>query len=464
MFRFMLHLEHKLWASLQKLLPDKSGLRIGVACSGGPDSVALLSALITIVPLRGYRLTVLHVNHGLRPEADQEQDMLQALCQQWQVPLKVKTLQPPHGLTGIEAWARAARYAFFQQRTAACPLDYVATAHTQDDQAETVLFHAMRGSARRGLAGIPPVRDNWLIRPLLNCSRREIEVYVKEKKLSYVTDPSNADMRFTRNRIRHVLLPFLEQEFSPQIRRHLASLAETTREEEDWLEGLATSARVRITEHDGSLSLLALNTEPSALRPRILRQWVEGSVQDLKTAHVLRLRALSEGKIRGTVQLPGRKSVVREGTRLILQTRRPGVTEPGYHYALQAGRSWRLASRWQLTVSAALEWKGDLRAARCSDLWSAFFDCDISSTGCKCIVRNSRAGDRIHPLGMRGHKKVQDVFVDTKIPQSLRPGFPVVEINGQIAWIPGCVRGNIATVTVATRRVYRMCVNPLPVD
>ncbi len=461
----MLHLEHKLWASLQKLLPDTSGRRIGVACSGGPDSVALLSALIAIAPLRGYRLTALHVNHGLRPESEGEQALVQALCQEWQVPLRVEKLQPPRPQTGLEAWAREARYAFFQRSREDMPLDYVATAHTLDDQAETVLFHIIRGSARRGLAGIPPLREEWLIRPLLNCSRREIEVYTKEKKLSYVTDPSNAEVRFTRNKIRHILLPFLEQEFSPQIRRHLASLAETTREEEDWLEGLATRARPRLTEQDDTLSLLTLNKEPSAVRLRMLRQWVEGHVQDVKTAHLLRLRELSEGKIQGTVQLPGRKSVVREGPRLILQTQRPGGgTERGYQYALQAGQSWRLASRWNLTVSSALEWKGDLSAARCSDLWSACFDCDISSTEYKCIVRNSRAGDRIHPLGMRGHKKVQDVFVDTKIPQSLRPGFPVVEINGEIAWIPGCVRGNIATVTVATRRVYRLHVNPLPVD
>lgn len=460
----MLHLEHKLWASLQKLLPDKSALRIGIACSGGPDSVALLSALITIAPPRGYRLTVLHVNHGLRPESDQEQDLVQSLCQQWQLPLKVKKLQPPQGSAGIEAWAREARYAFFRQRTTACPLDYIATAHTQDDQAETVLLHAMRGSARRGLAGIPPLRDNWLIRPLLNCSRREIDAYTKEKKLSYVIDPSNADVRFTRNKIRHILLPFLEQEFSPQIRRHLASLAETTREEEDWLEGLATRARMRITEQDDTLSLLMLDKEPPALRLRILRQWVERQVQDLKAAHLLRLRELSEGKIQGRVQLPGQKSVVREGARLTLQTQRPGVTERGYHYALQAGQSWRLASGWNLTVSSALEWRGDLSAARCPDLWSAFFDCDISSTAYTCIVRNFCTGDRIRPLGMRGHKKVQDVFVDTKIPQSLRPGFPLVEINGEIAWIPGCVRGNIATVTGATRQVYRMYVNPLPVN
>ena len=113
----MLPLEHKLWTALHKLLPDTSGLRIGVACSGGPDSVALLSALLTITPLRGYRLRVLHVNHGLRPESDQEQDIVQTLCQQWQVPLSVKKLQPPPSLKGIEAWAREARYTFFSRES-----------------------------------------------------------------------------------------------------------------------------------------------------------------------------------------------------------------------------------------------------------------------------------------------------------------------------------------------------------
>ena len=419
----MLPLEHKLWASFQKLLPDTSGLRIGVACSGGPDSVALLSALLAIAPLRSYRLRVLHVNHGLRPESDQEQDMLQTLCQQWRVPLSVKKLQPPPGLKGIEAWAREARYAFFQERLAAAPLDYIVTAHTQDDQAETVLFRLMRGSARRGVAGIPPVRDNWLIRPFLHCSRREIDAYTQEKKLPCVTDPSNADLRFTRNKIRHVLLPFLEQEFSPQIRRHLASLAETTREEEDWLEELAANARARIVGRDNSVSLPALDREPAALRSRILRQWAEGRAQGLKAVHMRRLRELSEGKIQGRVELPGQQAVVRQGTRLMFQTQRLSVTERDYSYVLQAGQHWRLASRWDLSVSAAIEWQGDLSVARCADRWSALFGCNLADTADTCIVRNARTGDRIRPFGMRGHRKVQDVLVDAKIPHALRPGF-----------------------------------------
>ena len=457
-------LEHKLWASLQKLLPDTSGLRIGVACSGGSDSVALLSALLATAPLRSYRLRVLHVNHGLRSESDQEQDMVQTLCQQWHVPLSVKKLRPPPGLKGIETWAREARYAFFQESLAAAPLDYIATAHTQDDQAETVLFRLMRGSARRGVAGIPPVRGNWLIRPFLHCSRCEIDAYTQEKKLSYVTDPSNADLRFTRNKIRHVLLPFLEQEFSPQIRRHLASLAETTREEEDWLEELATNARARIVGRDNSVSLSTLNKEPAALRARILRQWVEGRVQGLKAIHVRCLRELSEGKIQGRVELPGQQAVVRQGMRLTFQTQRLSVTERDYSYVLQAGQNWRLALRWDLSVSAVIEWQGDPSAARCADRWSALFDCGLAGPADTCLVRNARTGDRIRPFGMRGHRKVQDVLVDAKIPPALRPGFPVVEMNGEIAWVPGCVRGQNALVTVATRQVYRMQVNPLPVD
>ena len=460
----MLPLEHKLWASLRKLLPDTSGLRIGVACSGGPDSVALLSALLTLAPLRDYRLRALHVNHGLRPESDREQDMVQTLCQQWQVPLSVKKLWPPPGLKGIEVWAREARYAFFQERLIAVPLDYIATAHTQDDQAETVLFRLMRGSARRGLAGIPAVRDKWLIRPFLPCSRREIDAYTKEKELSPVTDPSNADLRFTRNKIRHVLLPFLEQEFSPQIRRHLASLAETTREEEDWLEELATNAHRRVIGRDNSVSLSALDKEPAALRSRILRQWSEGRAHDLKAAHVRGLRELSEGKIQGRVELPGRRAVVRQGTRLMFQTPRPLVLEWDYSHVLQAGQSRQLASRWALSVSAALAWQGNVRAAQCTDRWSALFDCNLADTADTCLVRNARTGDRIRPLGMDGHKKVQDVLADAKIPSALRPGFPVVEMNGEIAWVPGCVRGQSALVTATTRQVYHMQVNPLPVD
>ena len=475
----MLRLEHKLRASLTELLPEQSELRIGVACSGGPDSVSLLHALRALAPKLRYELTVLHVNHGLRTESEQEQAVVQDLCQQWQLPLHIKKLKPPQGLTGIEAWARNARYAFFHRMRADCSLDYVVTAHTRDDQAETVLFRVLRGSARRGLAGIPPVRDGWLLRPLLKCSRAEVDDYVAAKKLRFVTDPSNTDVRFTRNKIRHLLLPYLEKEFSPQIRRHLATLAETSREEEEWLEGLATAARQRATPYendensDAVLSLKQLDKELPALRQRILRQWAEKHTRDLGTAHVLGLKALSEGKVQGQIELPGKKIVVREGARLRIQpntTNTPSTGLSDYLYALRTGQSRQLEAGWTISVSTPVAWDGEPKAARCTNPWFAVFDCTGTGQEQRLLVRNYRAGDRIQPLGMPGHKKIQDVFVDAHIPQSLRQGFPVIEINGEIVWVPGCVRGNSAVVTNSTQRVYRIQVtypieiNPLLAD
>src|SRR5262245_22921170 len=213
--------------ALRRLLPQRQEIRLGMAVSGGPDSTALLGAVAEIAPRRKLQLTILHVNHALRPEADQEQQFVETLAREYHLPCLVKKLTPPMNRSGIEIWARTERYRFFQQTKEQYGLDAVALAHTRDDQAETVLFRLLRGSGHRGLAGIPAMREGWIIRPLLECSRQEILDYLFAKNLSYITDASNADLRFSRNTIRHVLLPLLECEFSPQIRYHLAHLAES---------------------------------------------------------------------------------------------------------------------------------------------------------------------------------------------------------------------------------------------
>ena len=452
--------ERKILAGLRKLLPQRPGLRLGVACSGGPDSMALLHALAKLAPSRDWRLTVLHVNHGLRAESDREQALVAETCRNLQLPLRVQRLRPRERRTGIEVWARNERYAFFARCRQGCPLDFVATAHTRDDQAETVLFHMLRGSARRGLAGIPPKRGGWLIRPMLGCSRQEVEAYLRERRLPYAVDPSNADVRFARNRIRHRLLPLLESEYSPQIRRHLASLAETAREEEDWLEESAADARTRLTGLDGSLALDGIEREPAGLRARILRQWAERTANDVTAVHVRGLCELSRGLRQGRLQLPGKLTVVREAGRLRFESPAAPATVREYRHLLCAGQSRAVGAGWNLRLSPPETWNGGPVAARMDDPWSAVFDC--SAAGHDLVVRNYCAGDRIRPLGMRGHKKVHDVFVDAKLPRTLRRGFPVVELNGELAWVPGCVRGRPALVTERTHRVYRVRVDPLP--
>src|SRR5262249_42653659 len=208
--------------------------------------------------------TVLHVNHALRREAEQEQRLVESLCRGWQISCIVETLSPPKVRSGIENWARAERYRFFQAARERYGLNAVALAHTQDDQAETVLFRLLRGGARRGLFGTPPARDGWIIRPLLGCTRSEVMDYVTSQHLPYATDASNADLRYTRNKIRHVLLPFLEREFSPRVRRRLAALAEILREEEQWLESLAAAARARVQDCASVISLGRVGAQTAA--------------------------------------------------------------------------------------------------------------------------------------------------------------------------------------------------------
>lgn len=460
-------LVRKVGAALDRFLPSLQGTLLGVAVSGGPDSVALLSALTALVPERGFSLSVLHVNHGLRQEADEEQYLVEALCRRWRFPFMVGSLTPPSSGKGVESWARVERYRFFRAVRDQQKLNAVAVAHTLDDQAETVLFRLLRGSARRGLAGIPPIREGWIIRPLLDCTRQEVMEYLTAQNLAFATDSSNTDMRYARNKIRHRLLPLLEQEFSPQIRQHLATLAHAFREEETWLEDLAVAARARVQDSPLTLSLSRLSTEPEALRSRILRQWLEQTAQahEVSSHHLESLRALSAGHMQGSIDIPGDFYVRREGTLLQIEMKRKRSSslqsQARYCYGLAPGQKIMIQEGgWQVTVTPPFDWNGPSEQARSTDPWQALFDAE-AITGAM-FVRNFRSGDRICPFGMRGHKKVHDVFVDAKVPSSRRHLLPLVVVGAEIAWVPGCVRGEAAKITDTTRRVCRMSVIPLP--
>jgi len=436
---------------------------LGVAVSGGPDSVALLSALVTLAPKRGLCLTALHVNHALRPETAQEQELVESLCRDWQIPCVVEMLSPPSGRTGIENWARTGRYRFFQVARERYGLEAVALAHTLDDQAETVLFRLLRGSARRGLAGIPPTRAGRIIRPLLDCTRAEVMDYVTSAHLPYATDASNSDLRYTRNKIRHVLLPFIEREFSPHIRRRLAALAQILRGEEQWLEALATAARQRVQDSPSALSLERLAAEPAALHGRILRQWLEQSetVRDVGFSHVQHLLALSAGRLRGTLEMPGKVQVKREGTQLRLQTKLAESAVFSYCYTVSGGQQLMIAKAgWQVSITVPAAWQGSLAQACLSNPWQAIFDAAILPA--TFVVRSYRPGDRIRPLGMQGRKKVRDIFIDAKVPMAQRHRLPLIATDEEVVWVPGYVRGEAAKITSATRWVCQIEVNPLP--
>ena len=452
------------FTALKDFFPSTKNLHLGVAVSGGPDSVALLGALVELVERKkSLRLTVLHVNHALRAEADQEQKLVENLCRRWQLPCLVKNLTTPRLQHGIEAWARTERYRFFQQAKEQCSLDAVALAHTRDDQAETVLFRLLRGAGHRGLAGIPARRDGWIIRPLLRCSRKEVLSYLSAQQLPYAIDASNADLRYTRNKIRHTLLPLLEREFSPQIRQHLIQTAESLRAEEGWLEEQAFAAYERTRVGGDRLSRASLLGEPQALRPRILRIWFEqsGKPGELRFLHLQRLAELAEGRIVGQVELPGSLVVCREGEDLLLTEKRSWIGVPSYCYDLSFGESLTIPETgWRLTASLPETRRLTPADAYRSDPWEAIFDIDALSG--RLTVRNVQPGDRMQPLGMQGRKKIHDIFIDKKVAVTQRRLWPLVLCDAEIFWIPGCVRGEYGKVTTATHRVCQLTVNPLP--
>ncbi len=230
----------------------RPGMRLGVAVSGGADSIALLLLLRELAPAWGLQLAVLHVQHGLRPEAEAEAEFTRQLAARLQLDWRGFNLKPPAG-GNLEQWARRERYACFRRYLDETAADAVATGHQRDDQAETVLLRLLRGAGPRGLAGIWPVvyrqpgKGNAaangptapgapaIIRPLLERSRRELREYLQSRGQAWMEDASNASPRFLRNRVRQELLPRLEREFNPGIVAALARLAEQMRAEElDW--------------------------------------------------------------------------------------------------------------------------------------------------------------------------------------------------------------------------------------
>ena len=214
----------------------KSGDRILIALSGGPDSVAL--AHLLCLWKRKYRLTLAaaHVHHGLSGQNDRALRLARSTAQKLNLPFYAKKIRvrsfAKRRKLSLEEAGREARYAFFASLSRRLRMNKVATGHTRDDQAETVLMWVIRGCGLRGLSGIPPKRALGraeVVRPLLDCSKEELALFLKESRISFQTDRSNRSARFTRNRVRHELLPWIEKNLNPSIRQTLAVLAERVR-------------------------------------------------------------------------------------------------------------------------------------------------------------------------------------------------------------------------------------------
>lgn len=490
------------------------GAPLVVAVSGGADSLCLLGALLDLRerrhPYAPGDLTVATFDHRLRG-VEGEADIAWVAALAASLGLRcVAGVGDAHAFArerhlSLEDAARRLRYRFLRRVASEVNADRIAVAHTQDDQAETILLRLVRGAGLTGLAGMRPLRGD-IARPLLTTTRAQTEAYCASRGWAPREDATNHDERFLRNRVRHRLLPVLES-FNPRIRSALARMAGMLADDEEALDAATDQAwsQINAIQSPGKVTLdtASLSEQPRGLRRRLIRRAVakllateqpneagETPTTRLEEHHIALIERLAESGATGTtLQLPSGVRATRTYTALLLnlagnQGASSGDTPPGQE------RVWPLVSPG-MVEAADLGWRvraviseappgleigllppepnlpppGQAGAAGALPRggWRAYADADVA--GARLSVRAWRAGDRFRPLGMAHVRKLQDVFTDAKIPRDLRRRLPLVcageGADERILWVAGLRIGDEFKLTSATRRTLVLQAEPV---
>lgn len=382
------------WTSLGRELVEP-GDTVVCALSGGADSIAMLFAFYLNREKLGIRLEAAHFNHQLRGEESQrDENFVRAFCERYDIPLHVGRGRVIPGKKGLEAAAREARYAFFDTLPGK-----IATAHTADDNAETVLLHMLRGTGLKGLGGIAPVQGRY-IRPMLGITRQEVEAFLGEWSLPHVEDSTNQEDDFLRNRLRHHVMPLLKTE-NPKLAQTMSRMALYLREDEQYLS--------RQASYDAMPSVSQLREMPKAIRYRVLERFLgEQGVKEPGTVQLEEVnKLLFSDKPSARTRITGGIVIAREYDRLVRKEETP-----------------RLEAR-ELPCPGEVELL-DLRvvcepARTIENTREAF---TVMPQG-KIILRSRQPGDEMRLPG--GTKSLKKLFIDRKIPSSQRQRIPVAE-------------------------------------
>lgn len=406
----------------------EKGDAVIAAVSGGADSVFLLHALCALQ--KEYQLTLYaaHVNHGLRADtAQRDEAFVRALCEEKKIPLfvhhaDVKKTAEEKKLSEEEA-GRYVRYAFFEELQRTLPANKIATAHHKNDQAETVLMNLIRGSGLAGFGGISPKRGA-IIRPLLSFTRQQIEAACTEEGISFVTDETNFQTKYTRNRIRLSLLPEIER-YNPSFVDAAARNADILREEEEFLDDYVHTvfeSAVMHTQNGYQVSIQALQEYHRAIRRRVIRRMAG----DISAKLVEAVLALCErGQSGKFLVLPGNRTARIEYGQLMIE-KRDLKKNSDFFYPLEMGKT-HFITEAGLFIRAGLT---DKPQAGRKD--RAYFSLDKKQG---LAVRSRKDGDVFYPHGMKGKKKLKEYFIDRKIPRELRGRIPLLVSDGDILWV-----------------------------
>jgi len=413
--------------------------KVIVAVSGGADSVCLLNCLLDLAPEFGLELLAAHFNHKLRAaESDEDQHFVEELCIKLGVELRTgsadikKIAKEKKG--SLEEICRESRYEFLLSLMRDTGFGKIALGHNLDDQAETVLMNVIRGSGIDGLKGIDPVRDCY-IRPLIEAARAEIVEDLNHRNIPFRRDSSNLDNSFRRNSIRNCLIPEIREKYNPSVSAALGRLAAIARMENSFLDKIAREAldhlqpRIKIQD--------LLHYDP-AIRNRIIKMALE-ELSPVKGGisyeHIIAALGVITGSDPGScISLPYGISLRREYDFVVVgREDREERKDPEFKYIIKVPGTLVLKETGMEFRFALLDGPPEDTPSE----WKAFMD--YSNVVPPLVFRNYRPGDRIQPFGMGGHKKLQDVFTDRKIPRGRRRAIPVLADAESILWVPGVV-------------------------
>ncbi len=455
------------------------GDSILVGVSGGADSLYLLWHLQE----NGFRTTAATFNHQLRPSAADEVEFVRRICIEWSVPYlsgtqDVLSYARKQKLSTEEA-ARECRYRFLFDAAEKIGAAAVATGHHADDQAETVLMHFLRGSGPDGLAGMRPRTffPQWsktipLVRPILPISRMEIESWCREKGLQPVNDESNIDNHYFRNRLRNRLIPLLEAEYNPQVRKNINKTARVIQTDLDWIDDLINQSWGKVVLPDlSNESRVVLNRNlflelHPAEQARILRKAAFGLRRDARDfgfdAVESGLTFFRNAKRVDQISFPEKLKLLRENELLIVACedaplnfdKYPQLENENAAILLQEGQPVRIGP-WVFNAERKIIQPGtfsDLLRLSKEDPFCCLMDYEKISP--PIIIRCAKKGERFAPIGMNGKsQKLSDFWINRKLPRQLRSLYPVIADRERILWIPGFQSAEAGKITPETVEV-----------
>jgi len=428
--------------------------RVLIGLSGGPDSVCILHALNNLKDEYKLALYAIYIDHGLRPdEIPSEIEFCKKLCENLGVPfftksVDVKSYAKEYGLNKQEA-ARELRYKMFEDIALEIGSNRIALAHNADDQAETFFMRILRGSGQKGLSGIPPVRGK-IVRPLIEIERKNIEEFLDSISQSFIVDSSNLKKDYFRNWLRLAVMPEFKRQ-NPELIRTISRTSEIIREEDNYLELIVTKTLMKLipkkTDRTIELFLVPLETMDRAILRRVLRRAMD-AVKGLRGIGFVHIEDIIELVKRGNsgdrIYLPKGIKVIKGYATLILTSEQPSQLGT---YSLNVPEELVLKESGILIKSSFAD------GAEISCDGKSRVIIDVERIKLPLVVRARKSGDLFYPFGFGKRKKLQDFFVDEKIPRDERDSVPIVLTGNDVVWIVGYRADERFKVTDDTKKI-----------